>query len=114
MLTGVAIAFALFFAGLWMIYWSLEGDAEDATERFSNAIFGKFVGAAGAIAVLTGEIANMAGELMAIIMQIPSVIIALLGFGALSGNPEMSPGGFLVVALIVFLGAKAVSSSRAG
>lgn len=106
--------FALFFGLLWSVYYLLERDAEDATERFSQALFSRFVGAFGALAVFTGELANMAGDLTAIIMQIPSVLIALLGAGAISGDIDISPGMFLVVALVVFLLARAVSSSRAG
>ena len=113
-MTAALTALALFIGGLWLVYFLIERNAEDATERFSEALFSRVVGAVGALAVLMGELANAAGEVAAIIMSIPSLLIAALGFGALSGSADMSPGMFLVIALFVFLAARALSSSRAG
>ena len=109
-ITWVAGAVALMFGSLWFVFLVIEGfDLEAATQRFSNAVFSRLVGAVGAFAILAGEAANAAGELMAILFQVPSLIIAAIGFGGMSGHVDMSPGLFVVVAIATFLLAQAVS-----
>lgn len=101
--TMVGIVLATLFGGLWVVYYLLEMDPEKATERVSDKFASWTLGAVGSLSILTGEFADLAGEIVAAIFQVPSVIIALIGFGAMRGTIDISPGMFAIVAIATFL-----------
>lgn len=94
---------------LWAVYFVLERDAEDATERFSERLFGTAAGAVVSFSVLAGEFVGFIAMIFETIMQVPALLLALIGLGGLSGTVDMSPGLFAIVAAAVFIGSRAVT-----
>lgn len=108
-LMTLAISLIAVLGLLWAVYFVFERDAEEATQRFADRVFGTATGAVIAFTVLVGEAIAFVAIIVETIMGVPSLIIALIGLGGLGGSPEMSPGIFAIVAIAVFLASRAVT-----
>lgn len=105
---GFVAVFALAFA----VFALVEDDRQAAGERTRRSVVGLSTGALGAGMHLTGTLADLGGEVVGMVLGIPSIPLALLGIGQAADVYDLSPGAFVAIAAVAFLLARAVDGRR--
>lgn len=93
---------------LWLAVYARTGDASAASAWLQEKVGGILVGAVASAAWLLGFAAAFIDQAM----QIPSVLLALLGVGQAVGAYDLSPGMFAIGALAAFAAAMAWRGGR--
>lgn len=108
----LGLGFAAVFALAFIVFALLEDDRRDAADRTRRSVVGLSTGAVGAGFHLTGALGDVGGELLGMVLGLPSIPLALLGLGQAAEVFDLSPGAFVVVAVVAFLLSKAVDGAR--